>query len=600
MNHSTFTEHGLEPAHVETRVRGVSLMAHRPDPKDPTADRRVSGAEAFDRSLHAAVARYTAGLSPIALSQAWWDWAAHLAASPGRRAQLWADAALKTAALLSGPAAGGYAAKAAEDPRFDDPAWRIWPFSLWAAAHKAQEDWWQETATGLRGQSAAHERVNAFAVRQLLDMASPSNFLVTNPEVQQHTLREGGRNLLRGAEHLREDILSLATQEPPADMAAFKVGETVAATEGDVVWRNDLIELIRYAPTTAKVHPDPILIVPAWIMKYYILDLSPHNSMVRFLVGQGHTVYCISWKNPAPEDRDLGMDDYLSMGVMEALDAIGRDRPARPIHAVGYCLGGTLLSIAAAAMGRDGDARLATLSLLAAQADFTEAGELSLFINDSQLALLEDMMWKQGGLRADQMSGAFQLLKTNDLVWSRAIRDYMLGERSEPNDLMAWNADTTRMPYRMHSEYLRRLYLDNDLAEGRFEVGGRPVSLSDIRCPIFAVGTERDHVAPWKSVYKVQALTDAEVTFVLASGGHNGGIVSEPGHPRRRFRILSTPDHAPYTGPDAWAEAAERHEGSWWTAWAEWLGAHSLSPIKVPRPGLDALCAAPGTYVRQS
>ncbi|WP_342071164.1 PHA/PHB synthase family protein [Yoonia algicola] len=555
--------------------------------------------DALDRSLHATAARFTAGLSPIALSQAWWDWAAHLAASPGHRAELWASAATKTAAVLSGPAAGGYAEKAQSDVRFDDEAWRSWPFSFWAASHKAQEEWWAEAVTGLRGQSSAHEKVNAFAVRQMLDMASPSNFMATNPEVQRQTLREGGQNLVRGARHLHEDFEQLRSGEPAPELSAFVVGDTVAATPGDVVFRNDLIELIRYTPTTEKVHPEPILLIPAWIMKYYILDLSPHNSLVRFLVDQGHTVYCISWRNPGPDDRDLGMDDYIDHGVMAALDAIGRDCPETQVHATGYCLGGTLLSIAAAAMGRDGDDRLASVSLLAAQADFTEAGELSLFINDSQLALLEDMMWKEGVLKAEQMAGTFQLLKSNDLIWSRMLRDYMMGERSEPNDLMAWNADTTRMPFRMHAEYLRRLYLNNDLAEGRFEVRGKPVSLSDIRVPIFAVGTERDHVAPWKSAYKIQALTDTEVTFVLASGGHNGGIVSEPGHPYRHFRIHTTPDHAAFVSADAWAELAERHEGSWWTAWAGWLGERSLTPIKASKPKLAMLCAAPGSYVLQ-
>lgn len=555
--------------------------------------------DAFDRSLHAAVARYTAGLSPIALSQAWWDWAAHLAASPGRRADLLTSAATKGAAVLSGPAAGGYAEKAGRDVRFDDDAWRTWPFSFWAAAHKAQEEWWSEAVTGLRGQSADHEKVNAFAVRQVLDMVSPSNFMATNPEVQRQTLSEGGRNLVRGGRHFVEDLEHLSSGEPEPELSAFVVGDTVAATPGDVVFRNHLIELIRYAPTTDTVHPEPILLIPAWIMKYYILDLSPHNSLVRFLVAQGHTVYCISWRNPNAEDRDLGMDDYLSSGVMAALDAIGQDRPNTRVHAAGYCLGGTLLTIAAAAMGRDGDDRLAAVSLLAAQADFTEAGELSLFINDSQLALLEDMMWKEGVLKAEQMAGTFQLLKSNDLIWSRVLRDYMMGQRSEPNDLMAWNADTTRMPYRMHSEYLRRLYLNNDLAEERLDVGGKPVALSDIRVPVFAVGTERDHVAPWKSAYKIQSMSDAEVTFALASGGHNGGIVSEPGHPRRHFRIHTTAEHAGHVGPDEWLKLAEQRDGSWWTAWAAWLDARSSAKVKTPATKLSSVCAAPGTYVFQ-
>jgi polyhydroxyalkanoate synthase subunit PhaC len=332
--------------------------------------------------------------------------------------------------------------------------------------------------------------------------------------------------------------------------------------------------------------------------------LSSQNSLVKYLTDQGFTVFMISWKNPTAEDRDLGMEDYRKLGIMAALDAVGTIVPDKAAHAAGYCIGGTLLSIAAAAMARDGDFRLGTITLFAAQTDFTQAGELMLFINDSQLSFLDDMMWAKGVLDTRQMAGAFQLLRSNDLVWSRMLHDYMMGDREPMIDLMAWNVDATRMPYRMHSQYLHRLFLDNDLAEGRFQAGGRPVALTDIRAPIFAVGTTLDHVAPWRSVHKIHLLTDTEVTFVLTSGGHNAGIVSEPDHKGRTYQVLKRRSDERYSDPDAWAVAAPLRQGSWWPEWTSWLADRSGAFVPPPamgaaEHGLTQLCNAPGTYVFQ-
>ena len=388
-----------------------------------------------------------------------------------------------------------------------------------------------------------------YTSRQILDMVAPSNFPLTNPEILLQTIGTGGLNLAKGWQNLIEDAERAFSGKRPIGAENFVVGRDVAITPGKIVYRNRLIELIQYAPATATVRPEPILIVPAWIMKYYILDLSPQNSLVRYLTEQGFTVFMISWKNPGPEDRDLSLDDYRTLGVMNALDAVNAIVADQKVHAVGYCLGGTLLSIAAAAMARDGDDRLATKTLFAAQTDFTEAGEIMLMIDESQIAFLEDMMWEQGFLDSRQMAGAFQMLRSNDLIWSRLVHEYMLGGRQKMTDLMAWNADATRMPYRMHSEYLRSLFLNNDLAEGRFMVGGKPITLTDIRTPVLAVGTEHDHIAPWRSTYKVNLQFDTEVTYLLTSGGHNAGIVSEPGHHGRSFRIATKHPNDHYLDP---------------------------------------------------
>ncbi len=587
-----------------------------PPPPDPSFIRdsyaSTALAEIVDRSVHAASARFTVGLSPMALIGSYMDWAAHLAFAPGKQAQL-AEKALKKWMRL-----GNYASRMAlriegnepciqplpQDHRFDGEAWRSAPFDIIYQAFLLGQQWWHNAMTGVRGVTERDEAMVAFATRQFLDVWSPSNSVFTNPEVLVRTQQEGGTNLIRGWQNLVEDWERSVGGRKPVGAEAFEVGRNVAITPGKVVLRNRLIELIQYAPATDKVRPEPILIVPAWIMKYYILDLSPANSLVRYLTAQGYTVFMISWKNPGPEDRDLSMEDYRTLGAMAAIDAVATIVPGRKVHAVGYCLGGTLLAITAATMARDGDERLATVSLFAAQADFTEAGELTLFINESQLSFLEDMMWEQGFLDTKQMAGAFQILRSNDLLWSRAVRNYLMGEREPMTDLMAWNADATRMPYRMHTEYLRHLFLDNDLAEGRFHAGGRPVALTDIRNPLFMVATELDHVAPWQSVYKFHLLTDTDITFLLTNGGHNAGIVSEPGHPRRHYRIGGRPANGHYVDPEVWLASTPPREGSWWPQWTAWLDERSGDLVPPPamgaaKSGLVPACDAPGTYIHQ-
>ena len=585
-------------------MTAVGLMAQQA-PASPES----TPPDILDVLANALRARGTGGVSPAAGLLAWYDWALHLCLSPGKQHKLLEKGLHKQQRLAR------YAVRAAnsracptciepleQDRRFADAVWQQWPFNVIHQGFLLQQQWWHNATTGVRGVSRHHERLVTFAGRQWLDMWSPANFIWTNPEVLRAITDSGGANLWHGAMNFLEDARRLVLDEGPAGVEGFEVGKDVAVTPGKVVFRNHLIELIQYTPTTTDVYAEPVLIVPSWIMKYYILDLSPHNSMVKYLVDQGHTVFILSWKNPTAADRDLGREDYRWLGVMDAMDAVTSIVPERKVQAVGYCLGGTLLSIAAAAMARDGDERLQSLTLLASEIDFRESGEIALFIDDSQLAWLAAGMWDKGYLDGKQMAGAFQMLNSRDLIWSRRVREYLLGERQGFNDLMAWNADVTRMPYRMHSEYLRRLYLDNDLAEGRYRVGGKPVAIADIEVPMFIVGTVRDHVAPWPSVYKMHLLSDAELTFVLTSGGHNAGVVSEPRHPRRSYQIATRSTGARYVDPQTWRDETPLNDGSWWPAWQQWLARRSAGRVTPPAMfGMHGVYAplgdAPGTYV---
>ena len=577
----------------------------------------VATTNPVDRLFHARLGRATLGLSPATLFLAYSDWLTHLAISPGKQGELVQKAARKAARFAI------YASKAVTDPqtppcieplpqdrRFRHEGWQQPPFNLIYQSFLLLQQLWFNATTGIRGVSRHHEHAVWFAARQALDVYSPSNFPLTNPEVLQATLQEGGTNLLRGWMNLTEDWERIAAGKAPPGTEAFRVGETLAVTPGKVVFRNRLIELIQYSATTNAVCREPLLMVPAWMMKYYIMDLSPHNSMVKYLVEAGHTVFMVSWKNPGPEDRDLDMEDYRTLGLDAALDAVSAIVPDARVHLVGYCLGGILTTIAAATMAREGtEGRLASLTLLTTLTDFTEPGELGVFIDPSEVSYLEDMMWEQGYLEPNQAAGSFHLLRSNDLIWSKMVHEYLLGKRQPMFDLMAWNADGTRMPYRMHSELLRRLFLNNDLAEGRYRTAGRPIALADIHAPIFAVAAERDHVAPWRSVYKLHLQADAdEVTFLLTSGGHNVGIVNEPGHPGRHFRMRTSRASDRYVDPDTWESCTAIQEGSWWPAWQAWLAERSSGQVAPPAFGdgrhvsrrYAPLADAPGSYVLEA
>ncbi len=577
----------------------ASLLSTNPEtPKHP-----------LDVKAFARLAGLTFSVSPMSLWLAATDWAGHILLSPGKRLDLMmlaqrqvaaaSLASIRGLAARSTPPKSSAASEELLDKRFQNDAWQHWPFSLYAASFSMLDQWWQAATTNVPGVDRHHAHLVSFGVRQMLDMASPGNYPWTNPVVLQKTIDTAGRNLLSGSRNWIEDVQRLAQGHPPHGVDQYRVGHELAVTPGKVIYRNPLIELIRYSPKTDSVYPEPVLLISAWIMKYYVLDLTPGQSLVEYLVDHGHTVYCISWKNPGENESQFGMEEYLQLGLTEAIQILQENHPGTKLHAAGYCLGGTLLAIANAALSREPNNPLGSMTLFTAQTDFSEPGELALFIDESEVTLLEAQMREKGVLTAGQMSGAFQVLRSSDLIWSRIVQEYLMGERREVTPLIAWNADATRMPAKMHSQYLRRLFLNDDLSEGRFVVGGHVISLGDIDTPIFCVATEKDHVAPWRSVFKLHYFTPAEITFVLTDGGHNAGIANPPGQRQRHYRISRRPSHAGLVDPDQWCQTAMLEDGSWWPAWQQWLAARSgpLRPVPPADNHYPPLVDAPGTYV---
>ena len=567
----------------------------------------------LDQTFHSFLAHKIGWLSPAALILAYLDWLMHLSYSPQKLLNTAEDDMQNFVKFIEYATKKSLGVKECAtcipvrttDHRFQNYLWNDkYPFNIYSQFFLLGEKMWDTLTTNVPGVTKHHERFVNFTTRQVLDMLSPSNFPWTNPEVIKTSHDQFGMNFIHGFSNFIEDYTRHINNQPPAGAEHFQVGKNIAITPGKVVYRNQLIELIQYSPTTKTVYAEPILIVPAWIMKYYILDLSDHNSLVKYLIDRGHTVFMISWKNPTSVDRDLSLENYVNLGVMDSLTAINNIIPKQKIHAVGYCIGGTLLMIAAASMADASDERLKTITLFATQVDFKEAGELLLFIDESQVTYLEDIMAEKGYLDSARMSGAFSMLNSVDLIWSKYVQDYLLGKRRPLNDLMAWDMDTTRLPYKMHSEYLRKLFLNNELVEGHFSVGGVNISLLDIDAPIFAVSTIRDHIAPWKSVYKLHDFTDTDITFILTNGGHNSGIVNEPGRPNHAYQMRIHKKTDKHISPESWQEKAPNFDGSWWPEWEKWLSNSSTASAKLPamgnsKKGYKVLCNAPGTYVFQ-
>ena len=586
---------------------------------DPaTAARSVADiAERSQRLVADFLARHaetdgSAELDPLNIGSAFSEMAVRLMADPGRLASaqlsLWQDyAALwqSTARRMLGGEADPVATPDKGDRRFKDAAWdEIEVFNIVKQSYLLTARWIQSTVSGVEGLDAKTAKKVDFYTRQFVNALSPSNFLMTNPEVLRATAESGGQNLLDGLSNLLRDLergdgrLNITM----TDASAFEVGGNIAVTPGKVVFRNDLIELIQYTPATAKVYQAPLLIVPPWINKFYILDLRPDNSFIKWAVDQGHTVFVVSWINPDGALADKSFDDYMMEGPLAALEAVEQATGERQVNIIGYCIGGTLLAGTLAYMAATPEdkwqGRVRSATFLASMADFEDAGELGVFIDEDQFAHLEERMDETGYLEGRDMATTFNMMRDNDLIWSFVVYNYLLGKEPFPFDLLYWNSDSTRMPAAMHKFYLRKMYLENKLVEpGGIVLAGVPIDLRRIEVPVYILSTREDHIAPWKSTYAPTQIYQGPVRFVLSASGHIAGVVNPPAGKKYGHW---TNDEMPGSADD-WLDGAAEHDGSWWPDWIKWVKKHDgrkTTPARTPGDGaLEAMEDAPGTYV---
>jgi polyhydroxyalkanoate synthase subunit PhaC len=485
----------------------------------------------------------------------------------------------------------------AKDRRFANPLWDSHPFfNLLKQQYQANAEAVMASVRGLEGLDEADARRLDYFTRQIVDMFAPTNFLATNPDALEKAVATEGESLVRGLENLVRDIEANngALAVTLADREAFTVGGNIATSPGSVVYRNRLIELIQYAPATPEVHATPLVIFPPWINKFYILDLKAQNSLVKWLVDQGFTLFVVSWVNPNESYRDTGLDDYIRDGFIRALAEVRRATGAAQVNAVGYCIAGTTLSLTLAHLSRAGDQSVGSATLLTTLTDFSDPGEVGVFLNDDFVEGLERQTAQDGILSKLFMSRTFSFLRSNDLIWQPAIKSYMMGEAPPAFDLLYWNGDGTNLPAKMAMEYLRGLCQRDGFARGEFPVFGRPVALRDVTVPLCAVACETDHIAHWRGSFNgVKQMGSAEKTFILSESGHIAGIVNPPG----KDKYGHYAGGGPVAGaPEDWLKAAEFHRGSWWPRWGAWLAERSGPKVPAREPE-GALAAAPGTYV---
>ncbi len=553
-----------------------------------SADRSLHDLQRVGRTLMTVAGSYLSNPAKIVEAQlSFWQGYMNLAGSMTRR-------------FLLGEDVPPVAVPSRSDKRFRDPDWQEnIVFDLMKQSYLLAGKWLTERVRAAEDVDP-HTREQAdFYIRQIANAISPSNFIFTNPEILRATLASNGENLVAGMEHLLEDIERghghIDIQQ--TDMSAFTLGVNVATTPGKVVFQNELMQLIQYEPSTEKVHKRPLVIFPPWINKYYILDLTPEKSFIKHALDKGYTVFIASWVNPDAKLALKTFEDYMTQGVYAALDAVELATGEKEVNAVGYCIGGTLLASALAHMAARGDARIKSATFLVAQMDFTEAGELKVFIDEEQISDIERQMHQEGGyLKGSTMASTFNMLRSNDLIWNYVVNNYLLGREPMPFDILFWNADATRLPSAMHVGYLRECYLENKLAEGRMVLGGETLDLHKVKVPVYLQSSREDHISPYNSVYKATKLFGGPVRFICAGSGHIAGVINPPALNKYNHWLN---DNLPATAAE-WIEGATDHKGSWWPDWEQWLSEKSGEMIPARKPGsgkLKVLEDAPGSYV---
>jgi poly[(R)-3-hydroxyalkanoate] polymerase subunit PhaC len=510
---------------------------------------------------------------------------------------LWAHAARR----LAGETPQPVATPDSRDRRFADPEWSSNQFfDFLKQAYLVTTQWADKLVKGAEGLDPHTRQKAEFYIRQLANALAPTNFILTNPELLRETLASNGENLVRGMHMLAEDIAAGGGELKirQSDPSKFEIGRNLALTPGQVVFQNELIQLIQYAPATEKVLKRPVLIIPPWINKYYILDLTPEKSFIKWCVEAGLTVFVVSWVNPDARVAAKTFEDYVLEGPLAALDAIKQATGESKVHAIGYCVGGTLLAMTLALMAAKRDRRVVSATFFAAQVDFTYAGDLKVFVDEQQVVALEKQMAERGFLDSKRMANTFNMLRSNDLIWPYVINNYFKGKAPLPFDLLYWNSDATRMPAVNHSFYLRNCYLENNLTKGKMTIGGKPLDLKSIKLPIYNLATREDHIAPAKSVLFGSTFFGGPVRFVVAGSGHIAGVINPPTLRKYQYWTGPKPKDA---NLDKWLAGAEEHPGSWWPDWLAWLRAHDPAEVKARKVGsakLKPIEAAPGSYVK--